>query len=342
MENVTYLISLENATDSVYTSYYKNYTRSDEQTAILIQGICFAVICSVFCLLAIIGNGLVIWFGFFRMKKTVNVVWFLSLAIADFFFALMVPVYVAQTLLAHWTKLFCKLMPLLFYLNTSVSVLQLTVISVDRCICVKFPVWCHNHRRPTLAFIIALIIWIFSLALATPFITYQDTLNNYSGTLCISDINNYISINKTVFGFVFYFLLPFIIIVSCYTIIVLHMRRKCIFTSSKPLKTIAAIIIAFFICWFPSYLLSLYITFGSIWNNFYVIYYGGFVAVLLIIMNSCINPILYVFIGRDFKEKCCGSFQITLEKAFIEDEGKADCENQEGNIALTRAHTEDK
>ncbi|XP_073513768.1 formyl peptide receptor-related sequence 4-like isoform X2 [Phyllobates terribilis] len=342
MENVTYFTSLENTIDSEYTYYYKNNTRSDEENAIITQGICFAVICSVFCLLGMIGNGLVIWFGFFRMKKTVNVVWFLSLAVADFFFALTFPVYISQILLSNWSKFLCMLMPLLFYLNTSVSVLQLTVISVDRCICVMFPVWCHNHRRPRLAFIIALIIWIFSLALATPFITYQDTLNNYDETFCMFDIASLISINKTVFSFVFYFLLPFIIIVSCYTVIVLHMRRKRIFTSSKPLKTIVAIIIAFFICWFPSYLFSFYIIFSSIWTHFYVIYYGGFIAMLLIIMNSCINPILYVFIGRDFKEKCCGSFQATLEKAFIEDEEKEDCEKQEGSIALTSAHTEDK
>ncbi|XP_077112426.1 chemerin-like receptor 1 [Ranitomeya variabilis] len=256
MENVTYLISPENATDSEYINY-QNYTGNNEHTAIVIQAICFVVICSVFCLLGMIGNGLVIWFGFFRMKKTVNVVWFLSLAIADFFFALTIPVYFAQLLLASWSIVSCKLMPLLFYLNTSVSVLQLTVISVDRCLCVVFPVWCHNHRRPRLAFTIALIIWMFSFALATPYITYkEDTLPNFNGTLCFLDIENYISLEKTIFGFVFYFLLPFIIIVSCYTVVVLHMRKKHIFTSSKPLKTIMAIIIAFFICWFPSYFIS--------------------------------------------------------------------------------------
>ncbi|XP_077113430.1 chemerin-like receptor 1 [Ranitomeya variabilis] len=338
MENVTHFVSLENDTDSEYTDYYETYPGIDNYKTIALVSLCFVLIGSVFCLLAIIGNGLVIWFGFFRMRKTVNVVWFLSLAIADFFFALSIPVYIAQFLLQNWSKFFCKLMPLLFYLNTSVSVLQLTVISVDRCICVMFPVWCHNHRRPRLAFIIVLIIWIISLVLATPSMLSANTNN---GTFCTLNLHGSIFVKKTIFGFVFYFILPFIIIVSCYIVIVFYLRRKRIFSSSKPLKTILAIIIAFFICWLPSYLFSFYIMFESIWINIYVLYYGGLIAIVLIIMNSCINPILYVFIGQDFKKKCCGSFQATFEKAFIDDKEKGDCEKQERNIALTGTYTED-
>ncbi|XP_073425958.1 chemerin-like receptor 1 [Dendrobates tinctorius] len=334
MLNVTHFASLGNDTDLEYTDYYKTYTGIDDYKTIALVSICFVLLGSVFCLLAIIGNGLVIWFGFFRMKKTVNVVWFLSLAIADFFFALSIPVYITQFFLENWSKFLCKLMPLLFYLNTSVSVFQLTVISVDRCICVVFPVWCHNHRRPRLAFIIVLIIWIISFALATLSMIFADTSD---GKFCSFNIHESIFKEKTIFGFVVYFLLPFIIIVSCYILIVFYMRRKRIFTSSKPLKTIVAIIIAFFICWFPTYLFSFYLAFGSRWLNIYVLYYGAFIAIVLIIMNSCINPILYVFIGRDFKEKCCGSFQATFEKALIDDKEKEDCKKQEWNIALTRA-----
>ncbi|XP_077112427.1 chemerin-like receptor 1 [Ranitomeya variabilis] len=342
MESVTDLISLDHETNLDYTYYYENYTGSDHQKSIAFEDICFVAICSVFCLLGIIRNGLVIYFGLFKMKKTVNVVWFLSLAIADFFFSLLYPVNITKHILANWSIFLCKLMQALLFINTSVSVLQLTVISVDRCICVVFPVWCHNHRRPRLAFIISLIIWLFSFSLATPNLIYADAIKIYKGTLCIFDIDYSIFIKKTVLGFVFYFLLPFIMIVSCYIAIVLHMRRKRIFTSSKPFKSMAAIIIAFFICWFPSYLIHFIVIFRSINIPFYVIHYGNCIAIVLIIVNSCINPILYVFIGRDFKEKCCGSFQVTFEKAFLEDEEKADCETQEGNIALTRTHTDDK
>ncbi|KAM4015280.1 chemerin-like receptor 1 [Anomaloglossus baeobatrachus] len=341
MENVTHFASLENVTDVEYPDYYQNFTQTDNHKTLDFSEICFVVIGSVFCLLGTIGNGLVIWFGFFKMKKTVNVVWFLSLAIADFFFALIYPVYIIQHILKNWSKFLCKIMPLLIYLNSSVSVLQLTVISVDRCICVVFPVWCHNHRRPKLAFIVAPIIWIISFAQAIPNMVSAEIFNTYYGTLCILNINYSFYIKKMVLGFVFYFLLPFIIIVSCYIIIIFHMRRKRIFTSFKPFKTIVAIIIAFFICWFPSYLFPFLMIFTPFEIPFYVIYYGRFIIIVLIIINSCINPVLYVLIGQDFKEKCCGSFQAMFQKAFIEDEEKEDCGNQEQNPALTRVHTKD-
>ncbi|KAM4016612.1 chemerin-like receptor 1 [Anomaloglossus baeobatrachus] len=342
MENVTNFFSLENTTNLENKDYYENYTTSYNFEAIAIVGFCFALIGLMFCLLAIIGNSLVLFFGFFRMKKTVNVVWFLSLAIADFFFTLLLPVYIAQLLLGNWSKFSCKIMPLLLYLNSSVSVFQLTVISVDRCVCVVFPVWCHNHRRPRLAFIIVLVIWIISFALAIPYMLYADTSNTFDGTICKFDIDKSIFVKKTIFGFVLYFALPFIIIVSCYIVIALHMRRKRIFTSSKPFKTIAAVIVAFFICWFPIYLITFYMIFGSTGINLLVFYYGGLTAFVLTILNSCINPILYVFIGRDFKEKCCGSFQAKFQKAFIEDEEKANCKTQDGTIALTMVHTREK
>ncbi|XP_075185018.1 chemerin-like receptor 1 [Anomaloglossus baeobatrachus] len=342
MDNVTPIVFLENEEDSEYTEYYENSTSSDDYRPRSIRYIFFLGIPSLFCFLGIIGNGLVIWFGFVRIKKTVNVVWFLSLAIADFFFTLMILMYSVQNLMASSSTFFCKMLPLGLYLNSSVSVLQHPVISVDRCICVVFPVWCHNHRRPRLAFIIVLVIWIISFALAIPHMSSTETSSLFGGTNCFFDLESFTSIKKTVFGFVFYFLLPLIIIVSCYIIIILHMRRKRIFTSSKPFKVIAVIIIAFFICWFPSYLISFFSIFETIETNENSIYFAVLIVIVLIILNSCINPILYVFIGRDFKQKCCGSFQATFEKAFIENEEKEDCGNQEGSTALTRFHTEDK
>ncbi|KAM4016613.1 chemerin-like receptor 1 isoform 1-T2 [Anomaloglossus baeobatrachus] len=275
------------------------------------------------------------------MKKTVNVVWFLNLAIADFSFTLLLPVYIALLFSGIWSELSCNPLIVFWTLNSSVSVFQLTVISVDRCICVVFPVWCHNHRRPRLAFIIALIIWIISIAVMIPYLLNTDTTQSVDLKACILNID--ISIFKTmvIVSFVLHFLVPLIIIVSCYIVIIRHMRRRRIFTSSKPFKTILAIIIAFFVCWFPTHFVSFYSLFGSIEKNFYVIYFGSLIAFVLIILNCCINPVLYVFIGRDFQEKCCGSFQAKFEKAFMEDEEKEGCRNQNRNIALTRVHTQD-
>ncbi|XP_056399197.1 chemerin-like receptor 1 [Hyla sarda] len=342
MENTKLFVSLVNGTGSKFTDNYdKNYLLNENivqdrnRTSSIYEDIALTVVYSVFCLLGIIGNGLVIWFGIFRIQKTVNVIWFLSLALADFSFTFLLPLNITQILLKYWAfeTFTCKLTQLVLCINLIVSVLQITVISLDRCICVMLPVWCHNHRRPRLAFIIVLIIWIGSIALSLPFIVYSDIAEIHELMICTLKIDESDWAMKTMLDLVLFFLLPFIIIVSCYIVIVLYSKKKRIFASSRPLKTIAAVIIAFFICWFPIRLFTLLLTFEGRLFDFYSVYYGFLITNLLIVLNSCINPILYVFIGRDFKEKFWGSFQATLEKAFIE-EDKSASEKQERCTAL--------
>ncbi|XP_069802844.1 formyl peptide receptor-related sequence 4-like [Dendropsophus ebraccatus] len=337
MENTVPLVSFENVTHSEYTDD-KNNMQSNHTSNIYVD-IGFPAVYSVLCLLGIIGNGLVIWFGIFKIKKTVNVVWFLSLAVADFSFLFFVPLNITQIVLKYWPfeRFMCKLIHLFLGLNMGVSVLQITVIGIDRCICVVFPVWCQNHRRPKLAYIIVLTIWMISFALGIPFITYTDTNDIYDWTICAFKIDESSLIRRTVLVFVVFFVLPLGIILSCYIVIILHSKRKRIFTSSRPLKTIAAVIISFFICWFPSHVFSLLLTFENSRFDFFALYYGFLITNVLIILNSCINPVLYVFIGRDFKEQICGSLQAIFEKAFIE-EDKAASERQERSATLQSLH----
>ncbi|XP_056399202.1 C3a anaphylatoxin chemotactic receptor-like [Hyla sarda] len=293
------------------------------------------VVYLVFCLLGIIGNGLVIWFSIFRLKKTVNVVWYLSLAMADFSFAFFSPLNYTQVLLGYGGfQNMCKIIHFLLYSNVGISLLQITVISVDRCICVVFPIWCHNHRRPRLAFIVVLIIWTISFASSIFPILFSKISNVNERMVCSvsSDLSSWRR-KKTILELVFTFLLPLMIIVFCYIVIIVHARRKRIITSSKPLKTSVAVIIVFFVCWFPIHLYYLLVAFGGTLLNSYVRYYSYLAAMLLVVLNSCINPVLYAFIGRDLKKKFCGSFQAKLEKAFIE-EDKEVYEKQEGRSAV--------
>ncbi|XP_040182807.1 chemokine-like receptor 1 [Rana temporaria] len=302
--------------------------REFDMTLNKIINVSYMVGLSGICLLGITGNGLVIWFVAFKMKKTVNSVWFLSLAFADFTFSLFLPLTITHIALdGHWPfgSLMCKLNNFILYLNLSASVLQLTVISIDRCISVVFPVWCRNHRTVRLAVKVIVVLWIVSLLLNVYYIihTHADTYaDNDNIVFCNLDW----SMHKTqvIIRFITLFVVPFTVIIFCYTLIFLRIQRNPRITSTKPFKVIAAVIISFGICWFPYHVFSI--------MNSYEMYHGlrleftiGFIiSDLLAFSNSCVNPLLYVFIGQDFKQKFWSAIKSGFERTFTEDPNLTD------------------
>ncbi|XP_073457324.1 chemerin-like receptor 1 [Aquarana catesbeiana] len=287
------------------------------------------VILSGICLLGITGNGLVIWFVAFRMKKTVNSVWFLSLAFADFIFSLLQPLAVTSMALDdHWPfgAFMCKLSTLALYLNMASSILQLTIISIDRCISVVLPVWCRNHRTVRLAVKVVVVIWIVSLLLNVSYLINTHTYDiDDTFVACLEDWSMYDA--QVITRFIVLFLIPFTVIIFCYIVICLHIRRNHRPTSTKPFKVIAAVIIWFFICWFPYHVFSIMYSYGrNRWHHNFllVILKGVRMSFLLAFSNSCINPLLYVFIGQDFKQKFWSAIKSAFESTFIEDTNLTD------------------
>lgn len=289
------------------------------------------VIYSVAFLLGTIGNGLVIYFTTFRMKRTVNVVWFLNLAIADFIFTFFLPFSIAYTALGfHWPlgKFMCKLNSTIISINLYASIFLLTVISIDRCTSVMFPVWCQNHRTPRVASFAALAVWILAFLFSSPVFIFRDTTIYNNLIVCFTkfheDQNVADSIHKgmIIIRLTFAFIIPFSLIILCYVIIMFRIQRNRMNTSGKPFKIILVVIISFFICWFPFHVFSFLELSKMYPGNDHlndVTRIGSPLTTSLAYINSCINPVLYVFMGRDFKTKLRKSFRSVLEKAFMEE-----------------------
>ncbi|XP_029433331.1 chemokine-like receptor 1 [Rhinatrema bivittatum] len=333
MENFTPSPSLSNYITSI-NDLPEDYF--DERIAHTMQ-IMSLLFYSMTCFLGLAGNGLVIWITCFKMKKTVNTVWFSNLAIADFIFNTFLPLsIVTEAMDGRWPfgKVMCKVHMAVLYLNMFASITFLTVISIDRCISTVCPVWSNNYRTPRLATAVAWVTWFMAFTISSPYPAFHDTYfaNNKSNTYCL--INYGISMedhdllsiwtlrnrSMIITRFLSMFLIPFIIIVICYTVIVLTLRRKkSLGKSSKPFKVIIAIILSFFFCWFPyhvyPFLEEVIITKPFSWNVYLIVYP---LSCILAFLSSCINPILYVFLGQHFKEKVRKSFLGIFERAFSE------------------------
>ncbi|XP_074510148.1 formyl peptide receptor 2-like [Sebastes fasciatus] len=299
----------------------------------------------VYCLafvLGVLGNGVVIWVTGFKMKKTVNTVWFLNLAVADFLFTAFLALLVTNTALnSHWPfgKFMCKLHITLTFLNMFASVYILMVISVDRCVSVVWPVWAQNHRSVRKASCVSLGVWVLALILSTPYFIFSDTepsSNNDDIVSCF--INFALSDNETmsviqlrdeamtITRFLLGFVVPFTVIVSCYAVIIHCIRRNRTLASksSRPFKIIAAVITTFFLCWAPFHIMALIgmVNFRLTYDSktlHLVTVFGYPIAESLPHLNSALNPLLYVFMGQDFKDRVHKSILKVLENAFQEE-----------------------
>ncbi|XP_074510164.1 chemerin-like receptor 1 [Sebastes fasciatus] len=300
----------------------------------------------VYCLafvLGVLGNGVVIWVTGFKMKKTVNTVWFLNLAVADFLFTAFLPLIVTYTALNfHWPfgKFMCKLAYNINSLNMFVSVYILMVISVDRCVSVVWPVWAKNHRSVRKASCVSLGVWVLALILSTPNFIFSDTGPSHFDKDVINCLNNFAfsednktpSVNQlrqlrnkamTLRGFLLGFVVPFTVIVSCYAVIIHRLRRNRTLASksSRPFKIIVAVITTFFLCWAPYHIMALIemVNFRPTYQRqtlHLVTAIGTPIATSLAFLNSGLNPLLYVFMGQDFKDRVHKSILNVLENAF--------------------------
>uniref|UniRef100_A0A668VT32 G-protein coupled receptors family 1 profile domain-containing protein n=1 Tax=Oreochromis aureus TaxID=47969 RepID=A0A668VT32_OREAU len=271
------------------------------------------IVYSLIFLLGVLGNGVVIWVTGFKMKKTVNTVWYLHLAVADFIFAAYLPLNVAYKILGmHWPfgKIMCRLNTMVLFLHMFASVYILVVISVDRCVSVVWPVWAQNHRNLRKASCVSLCVWILAFILSAPCFFFRNTEKFRHQAMIIT-------------RFFLLFVVPFTVIVSCYAVIIQRLRRNRVLASksSRPLKIIATIIITFFLCWAPFHIMSLIelVKFRAAAPNktlVYVIAVGNPLTRSLAFFTSCLNPLLYVFMGQDFKKEIRKSILNWLETAF--------------------------
>ncbi|NWX50553.1 C3AR protein, partial [Steatornis caripensis] len=315
-------------------------------------------------IIGIPGNALVVWVAGLKMKRSVNIVWFLNLAVADFMCCLSLPFSVVHLALhEHWPYgwFLCKVIPSVIIFTMFTSIFLLMAISIDRCLLVVKPVWCQNHRTVKSVSLICGGIWILAFIFCCPVFHYRDTGTHDGKTECgysfgddevldymddsVNELlekysplayngndswgNFYegdysvplplvvINISRAILGFV----LPFSIMAVCYALIAFRMRANQFHKPrSRMLRTIVLVVAAFFICWAPYHvvgILSLVPTLGTGLRGSLILW--DHLSTGLAYANSCINPLLYVFVGRDFRAKARQSVQGILEGAFTEE-----------------------
>ncbi|XP_074423384.1 C5a anaphylatoxin chemotactic receptor 1-like isoform X5 [Larus michahellis] len=282
-------------------------------------------------LLGVLGNGAVIWVTGFELRRTVNGVWFLNLSVADLLCCLALP-FLALPLVRdhHWPlgRFACKLVPSLTILNMFASVLLLMAISADRCALVTQPVWCQNHRTLGLARGACAAAWFLAGLLTLPSFIFRTTRSDdfSEKTTCVMDyqaVGHHQHLTELIISIIRFlcgFLMPFVVITACYSLLLARIHSKGFARSQKAIKLVLVVIISFFVCWLPYHIVGLIM---ASTHPHSTLFKGALEADPIVAgiayINSCINPIIYVVMGQDFKDKFQRSWRAVLRGVLSDD-----------------------
>ncbi len=282
------------------------------------SAIFISFIYSVVCLVGLCGNSMVIYviFRYAKMKTATNI-YILNLAIADELVMLSVPFLVTSSLLHHWPfgSLLCRLVLSVDAINMFTSIYCLTVLSIDRYISVVHPIKAARYRRPTIAKMVNLAVWIFSILVILPIIIFSTTAPNSDGSVACNmqmpaPERRWMAV-FVIYAFLMGFLFPVIAICMCYILIIVKMRVVALKAGWQQRKKserkitlmVMMVVTVFVICWMPFHIVQLVSVFVQQHNATL-----SQLAVILGYANSCANPILYGFLSDNFRR----SFQRIL------------------------------
>lgn len=275
-------------------------------------------------IIGIVGNSMVVAVIYCYMKlKTVANIFVLNLAVSDLTFLITLPMWATSTAKGYYWPFggfLCKASAGLVIFNLYTSIFFLMALSIDRYLAIVHPVQSRRFRTVVYARVTCVLIWLFAFVLSLPTALTRDVHNirNLNMTVCGILHNSTESLKllllavglmKSLLGF----LIPFIVVITCYCLIGRALlSARTIQKSSRSrddevLRMLAAAVLAFFLCWAPHQVFHLMQVFTQLTNAkncplLEIIDTAMPFTICIAYFNSCGNPIVYGFVGRNFRK----------------------------------------
>lgn len=247
--------------------------------------------------------------------------WLVNLAVADFIFcSTRILSLIKKLFYDHWPYglFLCRFNGFFKYANMFCSVFLLAIISMDRVLCVWQPFFAKRRRTLLVARAVAIGVWIAAIILSSPYFIYRRvSMDKNNLSRCSTGVEDgQSSTNKALYTnrFLCGFLLPFVVILVCYILAGVGIRRTRLLGKSRPLRILASLVIAFFLCWAPYHCIQL-VKMADEKNK--AVKMLSPVTSAVAYFNSCINPLLYFCMGLQgrghFRQSLTGVYKRALE-----------------------------
>lgn len=268
-------------------------------------------------LLAIPGNlvvGLVI--GTSKQRLNPSDLYLLHLAIADLLQAITLPFW-ATSVMQGWVfgDVMCKIVTITQELSFYSSILFLTCISMDRYMVIVWAMEARKVDQQVVSWGLCAAVWMIGGLLSLPGLFSSSFFSkNANHTVCglkydpssADDWRLATRVLRHALGFV----IPLIVMVPCYAVTVqrlFHVRGG--FQRQRAMRLIICVVVAFLLCWMPYHVAVMADTFFRA----KIVPYGCpermavdqamFATQSLGLLHSCVNPVLYAFVGEKFRKR---------------------------------------
>lgn len=279
----------------------------------------YSTLYSMISIMGFAGNGVVLFvlIRTFR-QRTAFQVYMLNLAMSDFLCVCTLPLrvvyYVHQ---GHWifSDILCRLSSYALYVNLYCSIFFMTAMSFFRCIAIVFPVQNINLVTERKAKFVCIGIWIFVTLTSAPFLM-NGTYQHGNKTKCFEPPEDTQKTNMIVIlDFIALFLgfiIPFIIITICYTMIIRTLLKNSLKKNQanrkKAIWMIVIVTATFLVSFTPYHVLRtvhlhvLRLRRSSCEDTAYL-QKSVVVTLPLAAANCCFDPLLYFFSGGNFRKR---------------------------------------
>ncbi|KFP32167.1 Atypical chemokine receptor 4 [Colius striatus] len=257
------------------------------------------------------GNSLVVAvYAYCKKPKTKTDVYIMHLAIADLLLLFTLPFWAANAV-QGWElgNSMCKLTSSLYTMNFSSSMLFLACISVDRY---RATSESQSHRRTgKRCSLTCICVWLAAIFLSIPELIFNQVKKHNDRNECfpVFPVNMETLLKATIqiLEIILEFLLPFLVMLICYSATARAIFRSANTKKSRPFLVLLAVVAAFIITQLPYNIVKFWRAIDTIYMLITDCEASKSIDIALQVSKSialshtCLNPLLYAFLGASFK-----------------------------------------
>ncbi|XP_036413135.1 P2Y purinoceptor 8-like [Colossoma macropomum] len=238
----------------------------------------------------------------------------INLCLADLLYSIMLPLQVDYHLRSNdWIfgTVACGISTAAFYCNMYCTILTTCAIALDRYYGVVHPLESRYVRSTRKAILTCLLIWTVVLAFQIPFFLYSFTrfIPQLNVTTCFDVLpkkafqgwKGYLYFTAI---YLLFYVLPMVVLVSCYCAVVSALRQKPDIGSPRSYKRTKALVTVaaccFIICYLPGMIIQpIQMVYRSKGRSVYAYYK---LTLGLNSLNCCFDPFVYYIASRELQQ----------------------------------------